>query len=62
MKIKTAWDDEEITFAGFGSAHAVSAFVPKKQPKHKFKVGFHLPTKAQIKAANKRGAKANGQA
>ena len=59
MKIKTAWDDEEISFAGFGSAHAVSDYIPTKKPKRKFHVGFAKPTKAQIKAVLK-GEKTRG--
>lgn len=49
MKITCGYDDT-IQFSGFGSAHAVSDHVPVKPKKRKFKVGFAMPTKAQVKA------------
>lgn len=55
VRIKTAWDDDEIRFAGFGAAHAVSDYVPVKMPKRKFKVGFAIPKKP--KAVKSKGEK-----
>jgi hypothetical protein len=47
MKIKTSWDDDEITFAGFGSASPITEYAkPKKRKRKKFKVGF-VPRKAK---------------
>lgn len=46
MKIRSDWDDDEIRFAGFGSAHAISEnATPVKLKKRKFKVGFAIPKK-----------------
>ena len=43
MRVRNAWDEDEISFSGFGSAHAVSDHVPLK-PKKRHPVGFAPPS------------------
>jgi hypothetical protein len=55
MKVNSGWEDDEIRFAGFGSAHAVSDHVPTKKPKRrKFKVGFAIPKKIKKSTGSSR--------
>lgn len=50
MKVRAGYDDS-IQFAGFGSSHAVSDYVPVKKQKSKIKVGFAIPKKSKKGAA-----------
>lgn len=41
MKIRSDWDDDEIQFAGFGSASTITEYAePRKKKRRKMKPGF----------------------
>jgi hypothetical protein len=51
MKTRTAWDDDEISFAGIGSAYPITEYGTPKKRKRRAKVGFVVLTKKQARAA-----------